>query len=125
MKALIFEGAALHRAERLLFVEQPVRRTDALTPATDWHSRADAPPLIIDESDDEPSSLRTALTLGYRGVSHKNCKGVFRDLANACLLRSRGHDASGHSLIMSGEDLANVGPIDLLQDLACRHSLAT
>lgn len=111
------------RLTRLLFVEQPVRRADALTPTADWRSWPDAPPLIIDESDGEPNSLRTALGLGYRGVSHKNCKGVFRGLANSCLLRSRRTDSRGRPLFMSGEDLANLGPVALQQDLAVQALL--
>jgi hypothetical protein len=33
-------------------------------------------PVIIDESDDRPSSLKRALDCGYAGTSHKNCEGV-------------------------------------------------
>ncbi len=110
-----------NRLHRLLFVEQPVRRDEALTPAANWHGWVDAPPIIIDESDGEPASLREALALGYRGVSHKNCKGVFRGLANACLLRKRA--TSERLLLMSGEDLANIGPVALLQDLSVQALL--
>jgi len=120
---LMSRGWASARRERLLFVEQPVRRANALTPSADWRAWPEAPPLIIDESDGEPASLRTALELGYRGVSHKNCKGVFRGLANACLLRHRRRNAAGQPLLMSGEDLANIGPVALQQDLAVQSLL--
>jgi hypothetical protein len=101
----------------LLFVEQPLHRDAALDPAAgnmmDWPAR---PRLIIDESDGELDSLRRALDLGYAGTSHKNCKGVFKGIANACLLAYL--HRQGRPVIMSGEDLANIGPVALLQDLA-------
>ena len=40
-------------------------------------------PVIIDESDGELSSFPTALTLGYAGVSSKNCKGFYKSILNA------------------------------------------
>jgi hypothetical protein len=114
------ESIARFLQRGLLFVEQPLHRDVALSDPTarawtDWPSR---PAIIIDESDAELDSLPRALECGYAGTSHKNCKGVFKGIANGCLIasRSRRGDASGH--VMSGEDLANVGPVALLQDLA-------
>ena len=103
---------------RLLFIEQPWHRDVALSPAIGELARAwpDRPPVIIDESDAEPACLPAALELGYAGTSHKNCKGVFKSVVNACLLARR--RASGQPAIFSGEDLSNVGPVALLQDLA-------
>jgi L-alanine-DL-glutamate epimerase-like enolase superfamily enzyme len=106
---------------RLLFVEQPIHRDHALDPAVgdalrDWTK---SPPLLIDESGATPEDLRRALDLGYIGVSHKNCKGVIHGLANRCLLARRG----GNGKAMSGEDLSNVGPIALPQDLAVQAAL--
>lgn len=99
--------------DHLLFVEQPLHRDRALDASVgealaEWDG---APPMIIDESDGAFDSLPRALALGYAGTSHKNCKGVVKGIANACLLAKRGG-------ILSGEDLANVGPVALLQDLA-------
>lgn len=108
----------------LLCVEQPLPRAVALAPETAAELRAwsGRPPLIIDESDAEMDSLRIALDAGYIGTSHKNCKGVFRGVANACLLEHR-RRTSGAILLQTGEDLANVGPIALLQDLAVQAAL--
>lgn len=105
--------------ERCLFVEQPLHRSVALEEQSgrqllDWPDR---PPLIIDESDGDLESLPRALALGYSGTSHKNCKGVFKGIANACLLSHLGRN-KGRKVIMSGEDLVNIGPVALLQDLA-------
>jgi len=106
--------------ERLIFVEQPLHRAVALNSdtATELHAWPDRPPMIIDESDGEPRSLRDALDARYIGVSHKNCKGVFRGIANACLLAHRRAAQRGARFEISGEDLVNVGPVALLQDLA-------
>ena len=100
---------------RLLFVEQPLHREIALSDSTTRELRGwtDRPPIIIDESDADVGAARRALGGGYAGSSHKNCKGVIKSIANACLLRHRGRGA-----ILSAEDLTTVGPVALLQDLA-------
>ncbi len=110
---------------RLLFVEQPVHRDEALATHVkeDLAAWTDAPPLIIDESDATLNSVRDALELGYRGSSHKNCKGVFKGIANACLLAHHREAHPNKPTIQSGEDLANIGPVALLQDLAAMHLL--
>jgi hypothetical protein len=64
------------------------------------------------------SSLHEALRLGYSGTSHKNCKGVFKSFINACWLEQLRREQPSRHLIQSGEDLANIGPVALLQDLA-------
>ncbi len=108
----------------LLYIEQPWHRSVALSPAIGDLARAwpDRPPIIIDESDAEIGSLTTALALGYAGTSHKNCKGFFKTLLNAGLLARHG-DSVRRPTILSGEDLANVGPISLTQDLAAQAVL--
>ncbi len=108
---------------RLLYVEQPWHRSVALAPSIGELARAwpERPPIIIDESDAELTSLPTALTLGYVGTSHKNCKGVFKSVMNAGLLAQR--RAVGLLAVLSGEDLGNVGPISTLQDLAAQAAL--
>jgi hypothetical protein len=108
---------------RLWFIEQPWHRDVALSPAIGELARAwpERPPIIIDESDGELSSMPAALALGYAGTSHKNCKGIFKSVANACRLAQR--RAAGEPGLMSGEDLSNVGPVALLQDLAVQAAL--
>lgn len=101
----------------LLFVEQPLHRDVALRPGvanlTRWPG---CPPVIIDESDGELGSFAQALQLGYAGTSHKNCKGVFKSIAHACLVEQRRR--AGRTAVFSGEDLTNLGPVALMQDLA-------
>ena len=109
----------------LVFVEQPLHRDVALSDATAhelcaWRER---PPIIIDESDAELTSLPTALASGYAGTSHKNCKGVFKSLAAAALLAHRCRAQPAVELHHSAEDLTNLGPIALPQDLAVLATL--
>ena len=104
--------------DHLLFIEQPLHRDVALndslkTQFDQWDNR---PAVIIDESDATLESLPQALAIGYAGTSHKNCKGIFKGIANACLLENCRRDGMG--VVMSGEDLCNVGPIAVIQDLA-------
>ena len=111
--------------EHLLFIEQPLHRQSALQPETAsvlgaWRN---GPPVIIDESDSTLQDLPAALQLGYRGTSHKNCKGVFKGVANRCLLAHLQQKQPQRQLLMSGEDLCNVGPVALLQDLSVMAAL--
>lgn len=104
----------------LLLVEQPLHRDSSLNAVTGetlgtW---AKHPPFIIDEADASLSDLPRALALGYAGTSHKNCKGLTKGLANLALLRRHGPDT-----ILSGEDLSNIGPVALLQDIAVMSAL--
>jgi hypothetical protein len=111
--------------EGLIFVEQPLHRdvalsVDAKSVLLDWRDR---PPMIIDESDGSLDSSTQALDCGYVGTSHKNCKGIFKGLANACLMAHRQKRDPDGTYILSSEDLANVGPVALLQDLAVLATL--
>jgi hypothetical protein len=104
--------------KNVIVVEQPVHRSFALADEVravlgSWHAH---PPLIIDESEGRLGDLSRALTLGYSGSSHKNCKGIVKGIANACLLAHRRNN--GVSAVLTGEDLCNLGPVALLQDLA-------
>jgi len=109
----------------LLFVEQPLHRSLALSEEVcgaklSWEDR---PPMIIDESDETIESVRRALACGYIGTSHKNCKGVFKGIANACLIRLLGTKNPDERYVMSGEDLTNIGPIALIEDLSTLATL--
>jgi len=104
----------------LLLVEQPLHRDSSFAPATGaalstWSQH---PPFIIDEADASLDDLPRALALGYAGTSHKNCKGLTKGLANLALLHRH-----GPGTILSGEDLSNIGPVALLQDLAVMAAL--
>ena len=104
--------------QRIIVVEQPIHRDRALSDDLGPALRAwpDRPPLIIDESDGAIGDLPRALSLGYVGTSPKNCKGIVKGIANACLLAKRRR--AGERVALTGEDLCNLGPVTLLQDLA-------
>lgn len=98
---------------RLACIEQPLPR--AKTGDANRHRALAAvtrfAPLLLDEADDSPASVRQAFALGYQGVSVKNCKGVFRALANFGLCtREAGR-------FLSSEDLTNLAGLPLQQDL--------
>lgn len=118
--AVCTDPALKELAANLRFIEQPLPREVAFEPETAdaLHDCVDRPPIVIDESDAEVDSLATALDCGYEGTSHKNCKGVFAGIANACLLENRGRRHPGRTYVLSGEDLTTIGPVSLLQDLA-------
>jgi hypothetical protein len=102
----------------VLVVEQPVHRDHALSGEVAGALAAwpDRPPLIIDESDGTVGDVPRALSLGYAGASHKNCKGIVKGIANAAYLRMR-HGRAGPP-VLTGEDLCILGPVALLQDLS-------
>jgi hypothetical protein len=58
-----------------------------------------------------------------RGTSHKNCKGVFKGVANACLIAHAPREAWRARYVISAEDLSNIGPVALMQDTAVVASL--
>ncbi|HEY6167268.1 MAG TPA: hypothetical protein VI454_04455 [Verrucomicrobiae bacterium] len=119
------EPSLQHFFARLVFVEQPLHRSVALAPEVGPPLAAwpDAPPMIIDESDGELDSVARALELGYAGTSHKNCKGVFKGVANRCLLNFHQRANPLRRFTMSGEDLCGVGPVAVVQDLAVQAAL--
>jgi hypothetical protein len=103
---------------RTLVIEQPVHRDRALTDDAGRALRrwADRPPIIIDESDGAIGDVPRALELGYAGASYKNCKGIVKGIANACFLAARRRRGQGG--VLTGEDLCNLGPLAVQQDLA-------
>ena len=64
--------------DSVLFIEQPVKRSRALERKVEGIDK----PVIIDESDDSLDAFPRAKALGYRGVSSKTCKGLYKSLIN-------------------------------------------
>lgn len=112
---------ALRRlAASVLFIEQPFHRDQALqperpAPQLGW-------PLLIDESDGTLQAFEQAKALGWRGVSSKTCKGIYKSVLNAarCAAWNAQAAASGEpgGLFLSGEDLTLQPGLALQQDLA-------
>jgi len=95
----------------IVFIEQPIKRQNAL--AGDVSALSREKPVIIDESDDSLEAFPRAKALGYRGVSSKTCKGLYKSLINAARCA-----AWGEGCFMSGEDLTIQPGLALQQDLA-------
>ena len=93
----------------VLFIEQPVKRQKALAAPVEGIEQ----PVIIDESDDAMDAFPRARALGYRGVSSKTCKGLYKSLVNRARCA-----AWGEGYFMSGEDLTIQAGLALQQDLA-------
>src|SRR6267142_5802567 len=107
--------AASSRLKRLVssivFIEQPIKRQNAL--AADVSSLSREKPVIIDESDDSLDAFPRAKALGYRGVSSKTCKGLYKSLINAARCAEW-----GPGYFMTGEDLTIQAGLAIQQDLA-------
>jgi hypothetical protein len=108
---------ALHRlAASILFIEQPIARAQALLDDVDALSAAR--PLIIDESDADLEAFPEARMRGYRGVSSKACKGVYKALLNRARCVRWNREAGAERYFMSAEDLTTQPGLALQQDLA-------
>jgi hypothetical protein len=93
----------------IAFIEQPVKRTAALQRPVEGIEK----PVIIDESDDSLDAFPRAKALGYKGVSSKTCKGIYKSLINGARCA-----AWGGEYFMTGEDLTIQPGLALQQDLA-------
>ncbi len=106
--------------EMIRYIEQPLERAVALDPtqAAGIAAVCARKPMLIDESDGDLDAFTRAVELGYRGVSTKNCKGLFKALANAALARRLTAEGDGGgSFFLTGEDLMNLPVVPLHQDL--------
>jgi L-alanine-DL-glutamate epimerase-like enolase superfamily enzyme len=103
-------------ADAILFIEQPIKRTVAL--ARPVAALARQRPLIIDESDGDLGAFPAALSLGYAGVSSKNCKGFYKSLLNAARVAKLNGEAGATRYFMSAEDLTTWAGVSVQQDLA-------
>src|SRR2546428_11411123 len=72
---------ALRRlVDAVLFIEQPIARKVALV--HDVSALAANRPVLIDEADGDLDAFPDARNAGYRGVSSKTCKGLYKSLLN-------------------------------------------
>ena len=106
--------------DQVLFIEQPLDRGFAMAPAVEPALRALGrdKPVIIDEADGWVSAFEEAIALGYRGVSHKNCKGIYKSLHNLALAALHNARRRRAELFLSAEDLSNLPVVPLQADLA-------
>jgi hypothetical protein len=100
--------------ESVIFIEQPVKRQQALQKEV----RGIDKPVIIDESDESLDAFPRAKALGYKGVSSKTCKGLYKSILNAARCRLWNREEGANRYFMSGEDLTLQAGLALQQDLA-------
>ena len=100
----------------ILFLEQPITRTNALR--HDVTALSAARPVIIDESDADLDAFPQARARGYRGVSSKSCKGVYKSLLNLARCAQWNGQAGHDAFFMSAEDLTTQAGLAVQQDLA-------
>ena len=108
------------------YIEQPLARDVALDPGITQEMTAlsHVKPVIVDESDSELGAFQRAIAVGYRGISAKNCKGIYKSLLNQGLARLHTqHSSDGRPYFLTGEDLANAAIVPLHQDLATLATL--
>jgi hypothetical protein len=111
--------------DAILFIEQPLPREVALDEAIapDIARLSALKPLTIDESDDRLDAFERALALGYRGVSHKNSKGIFKSLLHRALIARWNKEHKDDPCFQTGEDLTNLPVVPLQEDLASLAAL--
>jgi len=97
----------------LLYIEQPMPRD--ITKASPLGALA-ARNFIIDEADDSYDAFPAARALGYRGISSKSCKGIYKAIINGT--RAAAWSADGTPYFISGEDLTCQAGLAVQQDLA-------
>jgi hypothetical protein len=100
-------------AANLLYIEQPmprdITRQSPLCALSKRH-------FIIDEADDSYDAFPAAKALGYRGISSKSCKGIYKSILNT--MRAQKWSANGDRYFITGEDLTCQAGLAVQQDLA-------
>jgi hypothetical protein len=107
------DGALKPIATKLLYIEQPMPRDIfRQSPLGSLGARD----FIIDEADDSYDAFPAARALGYRGISSKSCKGIYKSIVNAT--RAAKWSAEGEKFFITGEDLTCQAGLGVQQDLA-------
>ncbi|HEU0081275.1 MAG TPA: hypothetical protein VFQ87_00250 [Bradyrhizobium sp.] len=100
-------------AAKLLYIEQPMPRDITRQSPLGALAKRD---FIIDEADDSYDAFPAAKAYGYRGISSKSCKGLYKSILNAT--RARKWSADGGRFFITGEDLTCQAGLAVQQDLA-------
>lgn len=104
------DAALASFGKRLLYIEQPFARENTWN--FDLGALRDAAGFIIDEADDAYDTFPRAKLLGYRGVSTKSCKGLYKSLLNGTRAAAWG------GYFISAEDLTCQAGLAVQQDTA-------
>ena len=122
-KALMEEREFGQFPQRLLYIEQPLPRD--LTFTTSLGALGESFAFIIDEGESDYDTFPKALALGYRGISSKTCKGIYKSLLNGA--RASAWTQSGKArAFVAAEDLTCQAGLSVQQDTALLafHGLA-
>lgn len=101
--------------QRLLYVEQPLPRD--LTFATPLGEFGKSFAVIVDEGESDYDTFPKAVALGYRGISSKACKGIYKSLINGARA-AHWSAADGARIFLAGEDLTCQAGLAVQQDTA-------
>ena len=113
IERLTRDAALAPIATKLLYVEQPMPRDITRTSPLEKLAGRD---FIIDEADDSWDAFPAARALGYRGISSKSCKGIYKSIVNAT--RAAKWSTGGEKFFVTAEDLTCQAGIGVQQDLA-------
>ncbi|MBO9649833.1 MAG: hypothetical protein J7605_15095 [Variovorax sp.] len=106
------------RPDALLYLEQPLPRDASMDPALS--QLQPLAPLLLDEADGTLDAFPLGRNHGWRGVSSKGCKGIYKAMINRARC-DRWNLAPGHETdrcFMSAEDLTCQAGLAVQQDLA-------
>jgi hypothetical protein len=107
---------ALRRLRKAVaFVEQPLARQATFERDV---SGCTAMPLLVDEADGTLDAFPAAAARGYRGVSSKSCKGLYKSLVNAARCAAWNAREGGGRFFVSAEDLTTPAGLAVQQDTA-------
>jgi hypothetical protein len=107
------DGALQPIAAKLLYIEQPMPRDITRSSPLGALARRD---FIIDEADDSYDAFPGARALGYRGISSKSCKGIYKSVVNAT--RAARWSGGSEKFFITAEDLSCQAGLGVQQDLA-------
>ena len=107
------DGSLQPLAAKLLYIEQPMPRDITKSSPLGKLSRRD---FIIDEADDSYDAFAQARALGYRGISSKSCKGIYKSIVNAT--RAAKWSKGSEKFFVTGEDLTCQAGLSVQQDIA-------
>ena len=100
-------------ASKLLYIEQPMPRDITQKSPLGALAKRD---FIVDEADDSYDAFPAARALGYRGISSKSCKGLYKAIINAT--RAAKWRGEGAACFVASEDLTCQPGLAVQQDLA-------
>lgn len=114
-EALLHQPRFENFLQRLLYVEQPLPRD--LTFAMPLGSFGKSFAVIVDEAESDYDTFPKAVALGYRGISSKACKGIYKSLLNGA--RAAHWSGTSHArTFLAAEDLTCQAGLAIQQDLA-------